>query len=412
MTTAADPTADRALKARHRAMWALGRLPGRGHRGDPRAGPGPGRGERGAARRPGARRGRRQRATPRSRPRWPAPRVVASRPDAGAVRGRPGVRGAGTASTLEWAEADAEALPFDDGEFDAVLSCVGVMFAPHHQRAADELVRVCRPGGTIGLLNWTPEGFIGQMFATMKPYAPPPPPGAQPPPLWGDEEHVRALLGDRVTDVVAPARDLTVDRFADAGGVPRRTSRRDYGPTIAAYRDIADDPERVAALDRDLAALAARFDRGTGGDRSWTGSTCCSPPARGPDAHPSGEGSCATGRRWGGKVVLLGADLRRRRRSPTKRAEAHAVTVPRPGTGSLVPTSRSIRARREAATRARSVFGARVGVSVAGSGAAPGERRAGDARPADGDGPTCRRGDRSESDARAVTTAVGSRSSP
>jgi ubiquinone/menaquinone biosynthesis C-methylase UbiE len=97
---------------------------------------------------------------------------------------------------LEWRQADAEDLPFADGEFDTVMSCLGVMFAPYHQASADELVRVCRPGGTIGLLNWTPEGFIGQLFATMKPYAPPPPAGAQPPPLWGREDHVRALLGD------------------------------------------------------------------------------------------------------------------------------------------------------------------------------------------------------------------------
>ena len=83
---------------------------------------------------------------------------------------------------VQWQEADAEGLPFDDGEFDVVMSCVGVMFAPHHQQAADELVRVCRPGGTICLLSWTPEGFVGQLFQTMKPYAPPPPPGAQPPP--------------------------------------------------------------------------------------------------------------------------------------------------------------------------------------------------------------------------------------
>ena len=87
---------------------------------------------------------------------------------------------------LTWETADAEALPYADGEFDAVLSTLGVMFAPHHQTAADELLRVCRPGGTIGLASWTPSGFIGQMFATMKPYAAPPPPGAQPPPLWGD----------------------------------------------------------------------------------------------------------------------------------------------------------------------------------------------------------------------------------
>src|ERR687897_307712 len=104
---------------------------------------------------------------------------------------------------LSWQTADAEALPFADAEFDVVISSIGVMFAPHHQQAADELVRVARPGGTIGVLSWTPEGFIGQMFATMKPYAPAPPPGAQPPPRWGDEAHVRELLGDRVTDVVA-----------------------------------------------------------------------------------------------------------------------------------------------------------------------------------------------------------------
>src|SRR2546430_8197971 len=104
---------------------------------------------------------------------------------------------------LEWRQADAEDLPFADGEFDTVLSCLGVMFAPHHQSSADELIRVCRPGGTIGLLSWTPEGFIGQLFATMKPYAPPPPPGAQPPPLWGREDHVLSLLGDPVTHVRA-----------------------------------------------------------------------------------------------------------------------------------------------------------------------------------------------------------------
>ena len=89
---------------------------------------------------------------------------------------------------LEWAEADAEALPFDDDSFDTVISAIGVMFAPHHQAAADELVRVCRPGGTIGLLCWTPEGMIGDLFRTMGPFAPTPPPGAQPPPLWGGEE--------------------------------------------------------------------------------------------------------------------------------------------------------------------------------------------------------------------------------
>ncbi len=164
---------------------------------------------------------------------------------------------------LTWEEGDAEALPYRGGEFDAVLSCVGVMFAPHHQPAADELVRVCRPGGTIALINWTPTGFVGDLFRTMKPYMPPPPPGVQPPPLWGDEEHVRALLGDRVTDVVARRQTLTIDRWATPEAW-RDFWKTVYGPTIVAYRNIADDPERVAALDHDLAALATRYDRGTG----------------------------------------------------------------------------------------------------------------------------------------------------
>jgi SAM-dependent methyltransferase len=164
---------------------------------------------------------------------------------------------------LEWTVGDAEALPFDDAEFDAVLSCVGVMFAPHHQAAADELVRVCRPGGTIALLNWTPEGFIGQLFAAMKPFVPPPPPGAQPPPLWGREEHVRELLGDRVTEIAARRATVTIDRFDTPEGF-RDYFATNYGPTIAAYRVNADDPERTAALDAALVDLARREDRGAG----------------------------------------------------------------------------------------------------------------------------------------------------
>jgi SAM-dependent methyltransferase len=165
---------------------------------------------------------------------------------------------------LTWQEADAEALPFGDAEFDVVMSCVGVMFAPHHRTSADELVRVCRPGGTIGLLSWTPDGFIGQMFATLKPYAPPPPPGAQPPPLWGDESHVRGLLGDRVTDVRAVTETLTVDRFASPEDM-RDFFKATYGPTIAVYRNIADRPDRVEALDDELVDLAAgHYDRGSG----------------------------------------------------------------------------------------------------------------------------------------------------
>ncbi|MBC2642295.1 MULTISPECIES: class I SAM-dependent methyltransferase [unclassified Rhodococcus (in: high G+C Gram-positive bacteria)] len=164
---------------------------------------------------------------------------------------------------VEWRQADAEAMPFADDEFDTVMSCVGVMFAPHHQASADELVRVCRPGGTISLLSWTPEGFVGQMFATMKPYAPPPPPGAQPPPLWGREDHVRALFSHRVTDVVATRKTLRVDQFRSPEHF-RDYFKTRYGPTIAVYRNIAGDPDRVAALDRELADLAHRYDYGHG----------------------------------------------------------------------------------------------------------------------------------------------------
>jgi len=170
---------------------------------------------------------------------------------------------AGDRLSITWEEGDAEALPYQDSSFDVVISCLGAMFAPHHQDAADELVRVCRPDGRIGLLSWTPEGFIGQMFATMKPYAPPPPPGAQPPPLWGSEDHVRELLGDRVRDITATRRTLRVDNFKAPSDF-REYFKNVYGPTIAVYRFNADDTDKVADLDRDLDALAERFGANDG----------------------------------------------------------------------------------------------------------------------------------------------------
>jgi SAM-dependent methyltransferase len=158
---------------------------------------------------------------------------------------------------LHWREGNAEALPFADDEFDVVMSCIGVMFAPHHQQAADELARVCRPGGRIGVISWTPEGFIGQLFAIMKPYVPAPPAGVSAPPLWGSEAYVGSLLGDAVVDFTTQRRDLFVDTFPD-GAAFRDYFKANYGPTIAAYRGIADDPARVAALDADIAALGDR----------------------------------------------------------------------------------------------------------------------------------------------------------
>lgn len=149
---------------------------------------------------------------------------------------------------LEWVEADAEAMPFATDRFDVVLSCVGTMFAPHHQVVADELLRVTRPGGTIGLINWTPEGLIGNLFATLAPYAPPPPPGATPPPRWGNEDHVRHLFGDRVTDLRFSRHQVVMGRGLDPEEF-RAYWKQHYGPTIAVYRHNATDAARTADLD-------------------------------------------------------------------------------------------------------------------------------------------------------------------
>ncbi len=153
---------------------------------------------------------------------------------------------------LEWVEADAENLPFEDGSFDTVISSIGVMFAPHHEAAAGELVRVCRPGGTIGLLSWTPEGMIGGLFRTIGPFAPAPPPGAQPPPLWGGEEHLRELLGDGVELQTLERDMLEVTAFERATDYAEHFKQR-YGPTIAAQanaRKNGREAEFEEALDR------------------------------------------------------------------------------------------------------------------------------------------------------------------
>jgi SAM-dependent methyltransferase len=135
--------------------------------------------------------------------------------------------------TLDWVEGDAAQLPFADASFDTVLSCVGVMFVPDHQRAADELLRVVRPGGTIGLLSWTPEGFIGELFRTMSPFAPPPP-GAQSPALWGSEAHLLELFGDEVENVQSRTGIARNDSFQGPADY-REYMKRAYGPTITTY---------------------------------------------------------------------------------------------------------------------------------------------------------------------------------
>ncbi len=161
---------------------------------------------------------------------------------------------------ITWQAADAERLPFDDGAFDVAISCVGIMFAPFHDRAAGELLRVVRPGGRIGLINWTPTGFIGAMFATMKPYNAPPPAGAQPPPLWGDPDHLADLFGNKIRNLHTERRVLAVDRFADAEEF-LDFFKRTYGPTIAIFNRLAGDPASVAELDAELLALARDYFR-------------------------------------------------------------------------------------------------------------------------------------------------------
>jgi len=163
--------------------------------------------------------------------------------------------------TLEWVEADAENLPFEDESFDVVMSSIGAMFAPHHQDVADELVRVCRPGGTIGLLSWTPEGMIGALFRTMGPFAPPPPPGAQPPPLWGSEEHVAELFGSRVDFKTLKREQLDITAFERPRDYGEHFKEK-YGPTITALnnaRKNGQEEEFHAALD----AFCDEWNRGT-----------------------------------------------------------------------------------------------------------------------------------------------------
>jgi SAM-dependent methyltransferase len=162
---------------------------------------------------------------------------------------------------IEWVEADAEHLPFEDGVYDVVMSAIGVMFAPHHQAAADELVRVCRPGGTVALLSWTPEGMLGDLFRTMKPFAAPPPPGAQPPPLWGSEEHLAGLFGNRVEFHTLQRDRLEITAFPRARDYGEHFKAY-YGPTIA-VRANAEKDGRAEEFDAALDAFCDKWNLGT-----------------------------------------------------------------------------------------------------------------------------------------------------
>jgi SAM-dependent methyltransferase len=164
---------------------------------------------------------------------------------------------------LDWVQADAEALPFDDGEFDVVTSSLGAIFAPNHQAVADELVRVCRPGGRIGMINFTPDGLAADFFGALAPFMPPPPPDAPPPLLWGSEEHVRALFGDRVESL-----ELTRGSYAERAASPQAYVElfdETFGPVVAIRAGLADQPERLEAFDRDFLDFAARSNTGAPG---------------------------------------------------------------------------------------------------------------------------------------------------
>ncbi|CAD5108441.1 class I SAM-dependent methyltransferase [Zestomonas carbonaria] len=152
--------------------------------------------------------------------------------------------------------ADAEELPFADESFDAVLSTFGVMFAPDQAQAAAELARVCRPGGRIGLANWTPEGFIGQMFKTLGRHLPPPA-GVQPPSLWGTEAHLQSLFGEHAADI-AITRRLFNFRYRSAAHFIE-VFRTWYGPVHKAFAALPS--ESAVALEHDLVDLTNSLNR-------------------------------------------------------------------------------------------------------------------------------------------------------
>jgi ubiquinone/menaquinone biosynthesis C-methylase UbiE len=166
---------------------------------------------------------------------------------------------------LEWVVGDAQALPFGPDEFDVVTSSAGAMFAPDHQAVADEMLRVCRPGGTIGLITFVPAGLGAELFELFGRYAPPPAPGEQPPILWGDEGHVRELFGDRVSSLELIQKQY-VEKMSGRSETPRdyvEFYKETFGPVIATYAGLADQPEEAAVLDRDFLDLATRWNRGT-----------------------------------------------------------------------------------------------------------------------------------------------------
>ena len=162
--------------------------------------------------------------------------------------------------TIEFREADAEALPFADASYDVVLSTFGVMFTPDQDKAASELARVCRSGGRIGLANWTPQGFIGQLFKTIGKHLPPPA-GVKSPALWGTPARLEEMFGSQAAEIAAEPR-MFVFRYRS----PEHwleIFKTFYGPTLKAFAAL--DETGQAALKRDLLALLGEFNHADDG---------------------------------------------------------------------------------------------------------------------------------------------------
>ena len=169
-------------------------------------------------------------------------------------RGR--VRAQADGLTIDFKEADAEALPFGDASFDAVVSTFGVMFTPNQDAAAAEMLRVCRPGGKIGLANWTPDGFIGQLFRTMGKHLPPPA-GVKSPALWGTRARIDELFGPHASAIATETRNF-VFRYRSAAHW-LEVFKTYYGPTLKAFAALPAASQ--SALTDDLMALVGRFNR-------------------------------------------------------------------------------------------------------------------------------------------------------
>lgn len=161
---------------------------------------------------------------------------------------------------VTFSEGDAENIPFADATFDYVLSTVGAMFAPDQEKVATQLLRVCRPGGTIGMINWKPDGYLGELFKLIARYVPPPP-NLKPAALWGTEERVRELLGGAASSLGFTTGNLT-NRYRSPAHYADFFLTH-YGPTLKAFETL--DVERRTAFRDDIAALVTRYSRTTDG---------------------------------------------------------------------------------------------------------------------------------------------------